>query len=74
MEKLTTQEIENLQKQLREITEEIKQIYDKLVEAGAVPLPDGFLDDIAGGGCGQKTHATAQVLMSIPLTVKVGHR
>ena len=46
---LTPQEIENLQKQLKEKTEEIKDIYDKLVDAGAVPLLDDFLDEIAGG-------------------------
>ena len=52
MEKLTPQEIEDLTRQLKEKTEEVKQIYDKLVEAGAVPLPDDFLDDIAGAGGG----------------------
>ena len=49
MAKLTEKEIEQLQQQLKEKTEEIKVIYDKLVEAGVVPLPDDFLDTIAGG-------------------------
>lgn len=49
MEKLTPQEIEELTRQLKEKTEEIKQIYNKLVEAGAVPIPEDFLDDVAGG-------------------------
>ena len=46
---LTSEEIGQLQQQLKEKTEEIKVIYDKLVDAGAVPLPDDFLDEVAGG-------------------------
>lgn len=49
MARLTPEEIENLQNQLKEKTEEIKTIYNKLVEGGAVPLPDEFLDNIGGG-------------------------
>ena len=49
MATLTNQEIEQLQLQLKEKTEEIRVIYDKLVEAGAVELPDDFLDSVAGG-------------------------
>ena len=49
MENLTPQEIEELTRQLKEKTEEVKQIYDKLVEAGAVPIPEDFLDNVAGG-------------------------
>ena len=45
----STQEIEQLKRQLKEKTEEIKAIYNKLVEAGAVPLPDDILDNIVGG-------------------------
>ena len=46
---LTSEEIEQLQKQLKEKTEEIRVIYNKLTEAGVVPLPDDFLDSVAGG-------------------------
>ncbi len=46
---LTSEEIEQLQKQLKEKTEEIRVIYNKLSEAGVVPLPDDFLDSVAGG-------------------------
>ena len=42
---LTNEEIE----QLKQKTEEIKDIYNKLVEAGVMPIPDDFLDDVAGG-------------------------
>lgn len=49
MATLSNEEIEQLMRQLQEKTEEIKAIYGKLVEAGAVPLPDDFLDEIAGG-------------------------
>ena len=45
----STSEIKELRRQLNETTEEIKAIYNKLVEAGAVPLPDDFLASIAGG-------------------------
>lgn len=49
MATLTNEEIEQLQKQLKEKQKEFKEIYDKLVEAGAVEVPDDFLDSIAGG-------------------------
>ena len=49
MAKLTEKEIEQLQQELKEKTEEVKAIYDKLVEAGDVPLSDDILDTIAGG-------------------------
>ncbi len=52
MATLTEQEIEQLQQQLKEKTKEVKEIYDKLVEAGAVPIADDFLDEVAGGGFG----------------------
>ena len=50
MATLTNQEIEQLKQQLKEKQEEIKAIYDQLVEAGAVEVPDDFLDAVAGGG------------------------
>lgn len=49
MSSISPKEIEELKRQLNEKTEEIKAIYNKLVEAGAVPLPDDILDNIAGG-------------------------
>ena len=49
MATLTNNEIEQLQQQFKEKTEEIRAIYDKLAEAGAVPVPDDILDSVAGG-------------------------
>ena len=49
MATLTNQEIERLKQQLKEKQEEIRVIYDKLVEAGVVPVPDDILDSVAGG-------------------------
>ena len=49
MATVSPEEIERLQRQLKEKTREIKELYDKLVEAGAMPLPDDFLDEVAGG-------------------------
>ena len=49
MANISPQEIEELKKQMKEKTEEIRAIYSKLVEAGAVPLPDDILETIAGG-------------------------
>ena len=46
---LTNEEIEQLKQQLKQKTEEIKEIYNKLVEAGVVPIPDDFLENVAGG-------------------------
>ena len=67
MSNLTPQEIEELTKQLKEKTVEIKQIYDKLVEAGAAPLPEDLLDNVAGGKMKyEHPYFTAQPLMPIP--------
>ncbi|MBP5795473.1 MAG: hypothetical protein J6W07_01375 [Bacteroidales bacterium] len=49
MANISPQEIEELKRQMKEKKEEIKAIYNKLVEAGAVPLPDDILENIAGG-------------------------
>ena len=49
MTKLTKEEIEQLKQQLKKKQEEVSAIYDQLVEAGVVPLPDDFLDGVAGG-------------------------
>ena len=55
MATLTNQEIERLKQQLKEKQEEIRVIYDKLVEAGVVPVPDDILDSVAGGFVGTIT-------------------
>ncbi|MBO4455070.1 MAG: hypothetical protein J5695_05785 [Bacteroidales bacterium] len=47
---LTNKEIEELQEQLKQKKEELQAIYDKLTDAGIVPLADDFLDMVAGGG------------------------
>ena len=49
MAKLTEKEIEQLQQELKEKTEEVKAIYNKLMEVEDVPLSDDILDTIAGG-------------------------
>ena len=49
MATLTNQEIEQLKQQLKQKQEELKAIYDKLMEVGALPLDDDALDDVAGG-------------------------
>ena len=49
MANLTNEQIEQLQQQLKEKTEELKAIYSQLVEAGVVPLADDILDGISGG-------------------------
>ena len=49
MANLSNEEIEQLQQQFKEKAEELKVIYNKLVEAGVVQLPDAILDSIGGG-------------------------
>ena len=56
MANLTNEQIEQLQQQLKEKTEELKAIYNQLVEAGVVPLADDFLDGISGGLVIPTTH------------------
>ena len=50
MATISPEEVARLQQLLKEKTREVKEIYDKLVEVGAIPLPDDFLDKVAGGG------------------------
>lgn len=38
-----------MKKQLEEKQQEVKELYDKLVEAGAWPLDDDILGSVAGG-------------------------
>jgi hypothetical protein len=49
MAKLTDQEIEQLKEQLAQKTQEIKDIHNKLMEAGVIPFSDDFLDTVSGG-------------------------
>ena len=48
MAALTTEQIEKKQ-QLKQLVEEIKQLKSELVEAGAWPLEENELDNVAGG-------------------------
>ena len=49
MATLTAAEIEQKKQQLNQLVEEIKQLKDQLVEAGALPLDEDDLDQAAGG-------------------------
>ena len=50
MATLTNEQIEQKKQQLKKLAEEAKQLKDELVEAGALPLSDDELDNVAGGG------------------------
>ena len=50
MAKLTNEQIEQKKLQLKQLAEEAKQLKDELVEAGAWPLNEHDLDNVAGGG------------------------
>ena len=57
MAKLTKEEIAQLREELEQKTEEIKVIYNKLMDAGVIPLLDDFLDTVTGGSIGPRpTH------------------
>ena len=56
MATLTNQEIEQLKQQFKEKQEEVRELYDKLIEAGAWPLDDDELDGVAGGVRGGNTN------------------
>ena len=49
MATLTGQQIEQKQQQLKQLSEEINAIAKELQEAGAWPLSDDELNDVAGG-------------------------
>lgn len=49
MASLTNQEIEQLKQELEKKQQEIKEIYNKLVEAGAWPIDEDDLDIVGGG-------------------------
>ncbi|MBO4564047.1 MAG: hypothetical protein J5720_01275 [Bacteroidaceae bacterium] len=47
--KLSESEIEQLKQELKEKKEEVRSLYNKLVEAGGTELPDDILEAVAGG-------------------------
>ena len=49
MARLTVEQIAQKKQLLAEKTQEMKAIYDELVEAGAVELSEDELDSVAGG-------------------------
>ena len=49
MATLTNEQIEQKKQQLKQLSEEINAIAKELEEAGAWPLSDDELDDVAGG-------------------------
>ena len=46
---MTNEQIEQKKQQLKQLAEEVKQLKDELVEAGAWPLSEDDLDNVAGG-------------------------
>ena len=49
MATMTNEQIDQKKQQLKELAEEVKQLKEELVEAGALPLDDDDLDEAAGG-------------------------
>ena len=49
MATLTTEQIEAKKQQLQQLTEQVETIVNELKEAGAWPLSEDDLDDVAGG-------------------------
>jgi len=49
MATLTNKQIEQKKQQLKQLTAEAQQLKDELVEAGAWPLSEDDLDNVAGG-------------------------
>ena len=49
MATLTNEQIEQKKQQLKELAEEVKQLKEELVEAGALPMDEDDLDNVAGG-------------------------
>jgi hypothetical protein len=49
MAALTNEQIEQKKQKLAEIMKEVKALQDELMEAGAIPLDDNELDQVAGG-------------------------
>ena len=49
MATLTAEQIEQKKQQLKQLAEEMKALKDELVEAGAWPMDEDELDQVAGG-------------------------
>ena len=49
MATLTNEQIEAKKQQLKQLAEQARKLKDELVEAGAWPLEEDELDDVAGG-------------------------
>ena len=49
MASYTNEQIEQMKKELEQKQKEVKELHDKLIEAGAWPLDDDSLDWVAGG-------------------------
>jgi hypothetical protein len=49
MENLTKEQIEHKKEQLKKLMQEANALKDELVAAGAWPVDDDDLDDVAGG-------------------------
>ena len=49
MATMTNEQIEQKKQQLKQLAKEAKQLKDELVEAGAWPLEEDDLDNVAGG-------------------------
>ena len=49
MATLTNEQIEDKKQQLKQFAEEAKKLKDELVEAGALPMDEDDLDNVAGG-------------------------
>ena len=49
MATMTAEQIEQKKQQLKQLAEEMKQLKDELVDAGALPMDEDDLDNVAGG-------------------------
>ena len=49
MATLTNEQIEQKKQQLKQLAAEAQQLKDELVEAGALPMDEDDLDNVAGG-------------------------
>ena len=49
MATLTAEQIEQKKQRLKQLAEEVKQLRDELLEAGARPLDENDLEQVAGG-------------------------
>ena len=49
MATLTNEQIEEKKQKLKQLAAEVKQLKDELMEAGALPMDEDNLDNVAGG-------------------------